>query len=94
MLGICIVLSFATGGAIRFQGSKSTYPQTDWQVVNSEEAGWSKAKLEDAHQFFATLPEASAIVVDQGRVIAQWGDPALRIKVSSIRKSLLSAQFS
>jgi CubicO group peptidase (beta-lactamase class C family) len=33
------------------------------------------------------------MVVYRGRVICQWGNPALPIKVSSVRKSLLSAMY-
>ena len=33
------------------------------------------------------------IVIDRGRLILEWGDPAKRIKLSSVRKSLLSALY-
>jgi hypothetical protein len=43
------------------------------------------------HQFFLALPASSMIVVDRGWVVVEWGDPAKRIKLSSVRKSILSA---
>lgn len=55
--------------------------------------GWSPQKLEDARQFFQRLPAASIIVIDRGRAIIEWGDPARRVKLSSVRKSILSALF-
>jgi hypothetical protein len=63
LLAVLILLSFTFAEAARAQTPKAIYPQTDWQVVSPEEVGWSKAKLEDAHKFFETLPEASAMVV-------------------------------
>jgi CubicO group peptidase (beta-lactamase class C family) len=33
------------------------------------------------------------LVVDRGRLVVQWGDPAKRVKVSSVRKSFLSALY-
>ncbi|MDP9090959.1 MAG: beta-lactamase family protein [Pseudomonadota bacterium] len=69
------------------------FPEHDWHSVSPQEAGWSAAKLEEAEQYLSTLPPASVFIVDRGRVVAKWGDPAKRIKVSSIRKSLLSALY-
>jgi CubicO group peptidase (beta-lactamase class C family) len=49
--------------------------------------------LEEANKFQASLPPANVIVVDHGRIVAQWGNPAMRVKLSSQRKSLLSALY-
>ncbi len=69
------------------------FPGATWDTVAPGVAGWSSSKLEDARAFYSTLPAASVIVVDHGRVVVQWGDPAQRIKISSMRKSLLSAMY-
>jgi CubicO group peptidase (beta-lactamase class C family) len=39
------------------------------------------------------LPPATILVVDHGRLVVQWGDPAMRVKISSVRKSFLSALY-
>ena len=69
------------------------FPGATWDTIAPRAAGWSPSKLEDARAFYSTLPAASVIVVDHGRVVVQWGDPAQRIKISSMRKSLLSAMY-
>jgi hypothetical protein len=52
--------------------------------------GWSIQGLAETYQLFATLPPTS-MVVDRGRIVVAWGDSARRVKLSSIRKSLLKA---
>jgi hypothetical protein len=69
------------------------FPKSTWEIASPSELGWSPQKLEEARQFFHALPASSMIVVDRGRVIVEWGDPAKRIKLSSVRKSILSALY-
>ena len=57
------------------------------------ELGWSIQGLAEAYQLFATLPPASMVVIDRGRIVVAWGDSARRVKLSSIRKSLLNALY-
>ena len=33
------------------------------------------------------------MVVDRGRLVAQWGDSGKRVKISSVRKSFVSALY-
>src|ERR1700688_2899678 len=69
------------------------FPKSTWENASPNEVGWSPQKLEEARQFFQALPASSMIVVDRGRVVVEWGDPAKRIKLSSVRKSILSALY-
>ena len=69
------------------------YPGTSWGIGDPQQMGWSTAKLEEAHAFVQTLPPSSVLIIDGGRVVATWGNPSLRIKISSTRKSLLSALY-
>jgi len=39
------------------------------------------------------MPAGGTVIVERGLVIAQWGDVAERIKLSSVRKSFLSALY-
>ena len=68
-----------------------TYPGQAWAHVDPRAAGWSSAGLDSARAYFSNLPPASLFVVDRGKVVVEWGDPAKRVKVSSVRKSFLSA---
>jgi CubicO group peptidase (beta-lactamase class C family) len=69
------------------------FPKGTWENASPSEAGWSLQKLEEARQFVQALPASSMIVVDRGRVVVEWGDPAKRVKLSSVRKSILSALY-
>jgi CubicO group peptidase (beta-lactamase class C family) len=69
------------------------YPGATWEQADPQALGWSTQKLDDARQYWGTLAQGSVIVVDNGRVVAEWGDPAKRIKMSSVRKSFLSALY-
>jgi CubicO group peptidase (beta-lactamase class C family) len=55
--------------------------------------GWSTEKLAEARKLFDTFPSANLMVVDRGRVVIEWGDPAMKIMVSSMRKSILSVLY-
>jgi CubicO group peptidase (beta-lactamase class C family) len=69
------------------------FPGKTWEKAKPEQSGWSASKLDEARKYFETLPAGNALVVDHGRIIAEWGDASQRIKVSSVRKSLLSALY-
>src|SRR5580693_291767 len=75
------------------QGSHFVFPGVQWEAASPVELGWSIQGLADAYQLFATLPPASIVVIDRGRIVAAWGDSARRVKLSSIRKSLLNALY-
>ena len=69
----------------------ATFPGATWDHADPGSLGWSADKLAAARRLYETFPPASVVVVDHGRVVAEWGDPALRVKLSSIRKSFLGA---
>jgi CubicO group peptidase (beta-lactamase class C family) len=103
------LLSFATAAAVspiarraaaaesfallRAPMDEFVFPGSQWEAAEPEGLGWSLLGLAQAYRFFASLPPASLIVVDRGRVVASWGDSARRVKMSSIRKSFLSALY-
>jgi CubicO group peptidase (beta-lactamase class C family) len=69
------------------------FPGIQWEAASPAELGWSIQGLAAAYQAFAALTPASMVVIDRGRIVVAWGDTARRVKLSSIRKSLLSALF-
>jgi len=88
-----LLLYMFAPGYIAAQTSPFVFPGKSWDKASPEQLGWSAAKLEDARKYFATLPAGNAVIVDRGRIVAEWGDSSQRIKVSSVRKSLLSALY-
>jgi CubicO group peptidase (beta-lactamase class C family) len=88
-----LVLCTIATGKIAAQTPQVVFPGKSWKKASPEQLGWSPAKLEEARKYFETLPAGNAVVVDRGRIVAEWGDSSQRIKVSSVRKSLLSALY-
>ena len=63
----------------------------EWGEADPEKKGWSLQHLKDAEAASARFGSAAVMVIDGGRVVAQWGDTSERFPVYSVRKSLLSA---
>jgi CubicO group peptidase (beta-lactamase class C family) len=69
------------------------FPGKTWIRASPEQLGWSASRLQEGRKYFDTLPPANLLVVDRGRVVVEWGDPAMKIMVSSVRKSILSVLY-
>lgn len=67
------------------------YPGARWEMHSR--AGWSVPLLQATRNFASTRKTAAMMIVQDGRVVDQWGDVARKIEVRSIRKSLLSALY-
>ena len=72
---------------------QSMYPNEAWSKADPGLLGWSPEKLATTRKFVKTLPPSSVVVIDHGREVVEWGDADKKIKISSMRKSLLSALF-
>jgi len=84
--------AFSWSGAEAQTSVVDHYPGTDWEQITPEAAGWSAEKLAQAQIWSRQIaPSAAVMIVQHGRVVAEWGDTAARINLRSIRKSLLSA---
>ena len=86
---LCCVSGFSAAA----QAHTDVYPGKTWQQADVEKLGWSKTALSDAQQYYLTMPPSSVVIVDHGLVVAEWGDPAMRVKISSGRKSLINALY-
>src|SRR5690606_29581195 len=64
-----------------------------WQSADPASAGWSIDRLKAAQDYAASLKPTAIMVVQDGKIIASWGDVSRRVNVASVRKSLLSALF-
>ncbi len=70
------------------------YPGLHWaQAKRPEDLGWSSEKLNIAKVFADRIGSDSVMIVDNGIVVAQWGETSLPINVRSVRKSFLSALY-
>jgi CubicO group peptidase (beta-lactamase class C family) len=69
------------------------FPNESWERSEPNKIGWSTEKLTEVAQYLRTVPEGSLMIVEKGRVVAEWGNVARPVKLSSVRKSLLSALY-
>ncbi len=68
-----------------------SFPGTEWERVTPKELGWSEAELMQARAFSEQFAGSAVIIIQHGKVVAEWGDTAKRMELASVRKSLLSA---
>jgi CubicO group peptidase (beta-lactamase class C family) len=70
------------------------YPGADWAFVDDPESiGWSSTKLAVAQAYAKRIGSAAVMVVDDGVVVAAWGDVTHKYFCHSMRKSLMSALY-
>jgi CubicO group peptidase (beta-lactamase class C family) len=93
-LGYLLAAWLLLGATTALAGaSPNQYPKEAWSKVDPGLLAWSPQKLAAARKFVETLPPSSVVVIDHGREVAEWGDAAKKVKISSMRKSLLSALY-
>jgi len=66
-------------------------PDRHWQ--RAADHGWSTDRLAQARVYSERARSTSVMVVQRGRVVAQWGDTVRKCPIASVRKSLLSALY-
>lgn len=68
------------------------FPGGAFETTTPEAVGWSAERLAEARSWSQWIaPAAAVMIVQHGRVVAQWGDSAKKVELHSVRKSLLSA---
>ncbi len=92
LLATMVFCSIATAQTSN-RNRPAAFPGATWAKATPEQSEWFEPKLDEARKFFETLPPASLFVVDHGKVVIEWGDSAMKIKISSMRKSILSALY-
>lgn len=71
---------------------QDTVPGAHWDRYSSPAvAGWDGAKLEAALAYADSIGSDAVLIVQNGRIVADWGATAARLNVFSVRKSLLNA---
>ena len=69
-------------------------PGLSWMQYNSpEEAGWSSEKLKEVQKFSKEIGSSAFMIIQDGKIVDQWGEPERRFMCHSVRKSLLSALY-
>ncbi|MGD9646369.1 MAG: amidohydrolase family protein [Pirellulales bacterium] len=91
LLGWLVVFAAAS---FTVELSATEFPGREWTRLDSAaDAGWSVERLAAARELSRTLDTAAVVVVQEGRIVDQWGAVALPLNCHSVRKSILSALY-
>src|SRR2546428_707698 len=90
---VALLVSLCVIAAAPRAADTPVFPGAAWDKIAPERAGWSAAGLKAAEEYSRTIQTSAAIVVAGGRVVSEWGEPARRFNIHSIRKSFLSALY-
>ena len=69
------------------------WPSRSWESVDPSTIGWSLEKLAAAEAFAGSYSPTAVVVVQDGKIVAAWGETSRKANVRSVRKSLLSALY-
>jgi CubicO group peptidase (beta-lactamase class C family) len=89
LLAICLLAMGITHAMA--EAPTDHVPGATWDSVDPVKAGWSTELLAQARSWSAGIHSSAVMIVQHGRVIAEWGDTTKRMELASVRKSLLSA---
>jgi CubicO group peptidase (beta-lactamase class C family) len=75
-------------------GADLLWPSPTWTRAEDPAAlGWSMEKLAKAEDYTRAYAPTAVMIVQDGKIIASWGDVAHKVNVRSMRKSFLSALY-
>lgn len=88
---LAAILFLLIAGAAR---AGDRVPGETWMAyAEPEQAGFSTAKLAEAHEYWRSIRSAALFVVHRGAVLASWGETGRRFRLHSARKSLMSGMY-
>ena len=88
---VCIVIFFGVLARFGPAHADGSFPGAEWERVALAESGWSEAGLAQARTFSDQIRSSAVMIVQHGKVVAEWGNTTKPMELASIRKSLLSA---
>ena len=75
-------------------GADAKWPSPIWTKADDPAAlGWSLEKLAKAKDYTQAYAPTAVMIVQDGRIVASWGDISHKVNVRSVRKSLISALY-
>ena len=81
------------GTLVRFGSARAEdgFPGAEWERVTPAGLGWSETGLAEVRSFSDQIRSSAVVIVQHGKVVAEWGNTTKPMELASIRKSLLSA---
>lgn len=71
----------------------TVFPGAQWEHIDPVRAGWSASKLDEVRAIAAESGSSALLVVQDGRVVLDWGQTKDKIFLHSVRKSLMSGLY-
>ncbi|WID97185.1 serine hydrolase [Bosea vestrisii] len=68
-------------------------PGRHWRTVDPTSMGWPTTELQALRDYAELRKPTALMLVQDGAVVASFGEPARKVGVASVRKSLLSALY-
>jgi CubicO group peptidase (beta-lactamase class C family) len=69
------------------------FPGKVWERADPAKLGWSLTELRAARDYAREIGSKAVMIVQDGRVVASWGDMSQKVAIHSVRKSLMSALY-
>jgi CubicO group peptidase (beta-lactamase class C family) len=91
--GVSITLALTGWLITAVLGGERLWPSTHWAKAEAAAPGWSTEKLLKAKEYTDGYAPTAVLIVQDGKIIASWGDIAHKVNVRSVRKSLLCALY-
>jgi CubicO group peptidase (beta-lactamase class C family) len=94
MVGASITLALTGWLMTAAFAAEPVWPSAHWAKADDLTAlGWSTEKLSKAKEYTDGYASTAVLIIQDGTVIASWGDIAHKVNVRSVRKSLLCSLF-
>jgi CubicO group peptidase (beta-lactamase class C family) len=93
-LGACVFLVLIGWLGLPACGADPVWPSNHWTTADDPAVlGWSTEKLKKAKEYTEAYAPTGVMIVQDGKIIASWGEVSHKVNVRSARKSLLSALY-
>jgi len=93
-IGLLAFLIAGGGAGPAHSADAAASPGSQWLAATAKQkAHWSTAGLMKAREYSGQLHSSSVMIIENGRIVDQWGDVAKKISSYSVRKSLISALY-
>src|SRR5262249_32021239 len=73
--------------------SEPTFPGKTWENADPARIGWSASRLDAARRYALEIGSTAVLIVQDGRVVASWGNVAKKVEIHSVRKSFMDALY-
>jgi CubicO group peptidase (beta-lactamase class C family) len=73
--------------------AEPVFPGATWEKADPAALGWSLRNLAAASRYARDIGSTAVMIIQDGRVVASWGDNARKVEIHSVRKSFMSALY-